>query len=110
MSIIDHIAILVDDLSVAEEWYTQKLDGKVTFRDQKYIRMQVSNTTIALICKNHYDYNHVGVLVDNKEDLPQEGKKIEHRDGTIGVYVFDNSGYCVEFIYYSDEVKKKLGL
>ena len=32
------------------------------------------------------------------------------QDGTIGVYVFDNSGHCVEFIYYSDEVKKKLGL
>ena len=46
----------------------------------------------------------------NVEELPKEGKRIEHRDGTIGVYVFDNSGHCVEFIYYSDEVKKKLGL
>jgi hypothetical protein len=33
MSVIDHIAILVDNLSVAEEWYTQKLAGKVTFRN-----------------------------------------------------------------------------
>mgnify|MGYP003681489894 CR=1 FL=1 len=50
MSIVDHIAILVDDLNTAEEWYTEKLDGKVTFRDEKYIRMSVSNTNIALIC------------------------------------------------------------
>ena len=30
MSVVDHIAILVDDLKVSEEWYTQKLAGKVT--------------------------------------------------------------------------------
>jgi catechol 2,3-dioxygenase-like lactoylglutathione lyase family enzyme len=72
MSIVDHIAILVDDLEVAEEWYTQKLAGKVTFRDSKYIRMTVSNTNIALIDKNHYPHAHFGILVEKKEDLPLE--------------------------------------
>ena len=29
MSVVDHIAILVDDLEVAEEWYVEKLSGKI---------------------------------------------------------------------------------
>ena len=63
MSIIDHIAVLVNDLGIAEEWYTEKLNGKVTFRDSKYIRMRVSNTNIALIDKKYYPYAHFGILV-----------------------------------------------
>ncbi len=110
MKTIDHIALLVEDLDESQKWYEENLHAICAFHDKYYRRMQVSNTTIALICKNRYDYNHVGILVDNEEDLPQDGKRIEHRDGTIGVYVFDNSGYCVEFIYYSNEVKKKMNL
>ena len=106
-SVVDHIAILVDDLKKAEEWYTQKLAGKVTFRDSKYIRLTVSNTNIALIDKNHYSYPHFGILVDKKEDLPLEtGEVVYHRDGTIGVYVKDPFGNYLEYIWYSEEIKE----
>ena len=106
-SIVDHIAILVDDLAVAEEWYTDKLSGKVTFRDPKYIRMRVSNVNIALIDKKHYPYAHFGILVEKIEDLPLElGESVYHRDGTVGVYVKDPFGNYLEYIYYSDEQKK----
>ena len=106
-SIVDHIAILVDDLAVAEEWYTDKLSGKVTFRDPKYIRMRVSNVNIALIDKKHYPYAHFGILVEKIEDLPLElGDAVYHRDGTVGVYVKDPFGNYLEYIYYSDEQKK----
>jgi extradiol dioxygenase family protein len=77
MSIVDHIAILVDDLEVAEEWYTQKLAGKVTFRDSKYIRMPL-----------------------------EMGEVVYHRDGTTGVYVKDPFGNYLEYIWYSDEQKE----
>ena len=60
---IDHIAILVDDLDVAEEWYTEKVNGLVTFRDEKYTRIQVANTNIALIDKNHYSHAHFSILI-----------------------------------------------
>ena len=107
MSVVDHIAIVVDDLLVAEEWYTQKLNGKVTFRDPKYIRMRVSNTNIALIDKKHYPHPHFGILVEKIEDLPLElGDTVYHRDGTVGVYVKDPFGNYLEYIYYSDEQKK----
>ena len=107
MSIVDHVAILVDDLNVAEEWYTQKLAGKVTFRDLKYIRMTVSNTNIALIDKKHYPHAHFGILVEKKENLANlEGIRVEHRDGTVGVYVNDPFGNYLEYIWYSDDQKE----
>ena len=107
MSIVDHIAILVDDLSIAEEWYVEKLSGKVIFRDSKYIRLRVSNTNIALIDKKHYPHAHFGILVEKIEDLPLElGEVVYHRDGTTGVYVKDPFGNYLEYIWYSDNQKK----
>ena len=104
---IDHIAVLVDNLDVAEEWYTEKLNGIVTFRDQKYTRLRLANVNIALIDKNHYSDPHFAVLVENKEDLPlEDGLIIHHRDGTIGVYVEDPFGNYLEYIWYSDELKR----
>ena len=106
-SIIDHIAIKVDNLELAEEWYCEKLNATVTFRDEKYIRIKVDNTNIALIDKKHYPWEHIAILVENKEELPHNlGETIEHRDGTTGVYVKDPFGNYLEYIWYSDELKK----
>tara|TARA_R110002012_G_scaffold257656_1_gene437941 strand:- start:2765 stop:3103 length:339 start_codon:yes stop_codon:yes gene_type:complete len=107
MSIVDHIAIMVDDLLVAEKWYMNNLNAIVTFRDKKYIRLSVDNTNIALIDKKHYEHAHFAILVENKEDLPtNEGKVVEHRDGTVGVYVKDPFGNYLEYIWYSDNQKE----
>ena len=103
MDIIDHIAIRVANLREAEEWYLDHLKAEVTFRDPKYIRLKVRNTNIALFDQAHYPWAHVGVLVGDKEDLPNEGTRIEHRDGTIGVYVKDPFGNYIEYIWYSED-------
>ena len=105
--IVDHIAIRVEDLEVAEKWYCDNLDAKVTFKDEKYTRIQVQNTYIALIDQKHYPHAHFGVLVENMCDLPLEkGEVVKHRDGTLGVYVKDPFGNYLEYIWYSDEAKK----
>ena len=103
MDIIDHIAIRVADLKEAEEWYLDHLKAEVTFRDRKYIRLRVGNTNIALIDEVQYPWAHIGVLVKNKDELPNIGLRIEHRDGTIGVYVKDPSGNYIEYIWYSED-------
>jgi len=106
-SCVDHIALRVSDLKEAEEWYTRQLNGKVTFRDPKYIRMRLSNTNIALIDEKHYPHQHFGVLVEKKENLDRhEGIRVEHRDGTTGVYVKDPFGNYLEYIWYSDNQKE----
>jgi len=103
VDIIDHIGIRVDDLKEAEMWYLKRLKAEVTFRSDKYIRLKVGNTNIALIDKVYYPWAHVAILVEDKEDLPKQGYKVEHRDGTIGVYVEDPFGNYLEYIWYSQD-------
>ncbi len=103
MDIIDHIGIRVDDLKEAEMWYLKRLKAEVTFRSDKYIRLKVGNTNIALIDKVYYPWAHVAILVEDKDDLPKQGYKVEHRDGTIGVYVEDPFGNYLEYIWYSQD-------
>lgn len=103
MDIIDHIAIKVADLKQAEQWYLEHLKAEITFRDYKYIRLKVGNTNIALIDEAYYPWPHIGVLVENQDDLPEKGHRVEHRDGTIGVYVKDPFGNYIEYIWYAPE-------
>jgi extradiol dioxygenase family protein len=106
MDIIDHIAIKVTDLKQAEQWYLEHLEAEVTFRDYKYIRLKVGNTNIALIDGAYYPYAHIGVLVNNQDELPEEGQRVEHRDGTIGVYVKDPFGNYIEYIWYAPKYEE----
>ena len=111
MSIVDHIAIRVDDLEQSEKWYCEKLTAEVVFRDSKYIRLKVENTYIALISKKHYPWPHIGIIVEDKDSLPttEDGASVvHHRDGTIGAYLKDPSGNYIEYIWYSDECKDRL--
>jgi catechol 2,3-dioxygenase-like lactoylglutathione lyase family enzyme len=111
MKNVDHIAILVENLEVSQEWYEKHCQAKLIFKDEKYRRMQMGNTTIALISKNHYKHAHIGLLVHKYSDLPSNlGEIVHHRDGTTGCYVMDPDGNMVEFIHYNDECKKKMGI
>ena len=103
---VDHIAIRVSDLDLAQQWYEQNLGAKLEFKDQYYRRMLLNNTTLALIDENKYPDDHIGVLVENFDDLPDVGTRIEHRDGTVGVYIKDPFGHMVEYIWYSERAKK----
>ncbi len=102
---IDHIAIRVPDIEVAQKWYEENCGAKLSYKDEFYRRMSFNNTTIALIDQNRYPCNHIGILVENEADLPPSGQRVNHRDGTIGVYVKDPFGNVIEFIYYSEELK-----
>ena len=105
--IIDHIAIRADDIKKVASWYQESINAEITHVDSFYIRLSTENNTIAIIDKNRYPQNHVGILVDNLDDLPQNGRRVEHRDGTVGVYCQDPEGNCVEFIYYTEDLKSE---
>ena len=108
MRTIDHIAVLVEDLEISQKWYETHLGAVCEYSDTFYRRMRFNNTSLALIRKDRYPYAHVGILTECKEDLPQHGERVEHRDGTIGVYTFDPDGNCVEHIWYNTECKEKI--
>ena len=107
---VDHIAILVEDLDVSQEWYEKNCGATLIFKDHKYRRMKMSNTTIALISKYHYDHAHIGLLVCDYDNLPTNGEVVKHRDGTTGCYIFDPDGNMVEFIHYNEDCKKRMGI
>ena len=108
MKVVDHIAIRVSNLDVAQKWYEENCGAILSFKDPYYRRMSLNNTTLALIDENRYPDNHIGILVDNLEDLPSKGYRKQHRDGTIGVYIKDPYDNVVEYIWYSESAKKKL--
>jgi len=103
--IIDHIAIRADNIEELANWYQKTIGARVTHTDAHYVRLTTSNSTIAIIDKNKYPYNHIGVLVNSLEELPEDGTRIEHRDGTVGVYCEDPEGNFVEFIYYTEDLR-----
>ena len=111
MKTVDHIAILVEDLNKSQAWYEKVCNAKLVFEDRKYKRMQMNNVTIALIDKRYYEHAHFGILVDDYANLPSNlGQLVQHRDGTTGCYVEDPDGNVVEFIHYSKDLKKKMGI
>jgi len=108
-SIVDHIAIMVDDLELAEKWYIENLGGEVTHRQENYVRLKLQNTNLALLSSDFITSKpHVGILCSEIMDLPDVGAKVSHRDGTTGVYVKDPFGNSIEFIHYDTQSKKFL--
>ena len=106
-SVVDHVAILVEDLEISENWYLKTLGGEITHRQENYVRLKVSNTNIALLDKSYATSKpHIGILCSNFDDLPEDGNKVSHRDGTTGVYLEDPDGNMVEFIHYNDKCQK----
>ena len=111
MNIVDHIAVLVENLEVSQKWYENVCGAELVFEDYKYKRMMMGNVTIALIDKKHYKYNHIGIAVENYADLPSDkGEIVHHRDGTTGCYVKDPDGNVVEFIHYNKSAKTNMGI
>jgi catechol 2,3-dioxygenase-like lactoylglutathione lyase family enzyme len=109
MKTIDHIAVLVENLNISQKWYEETCGAVLVYGDHKLRRMQMENTTLALISKYHYAHAHFAIPVDKYGDLPSNlGEVVHHRDGTTGCYVFDPDGNAVEFIYYSEECKKEM--
>lgn len=109
MKIVDHIAVLVEDLNISQQWYEENCGAVLVFEDYKHKRMTFGNVILALIDKKHYDYAHIGFEVDNYRDLPSDkGEIVHHRDGTTGCYVKDPDGNVVEFIHYNKEIKKEM--
>ena len=75
--IVDHIAIRAEDIHKVAKWYQDTIGAEVTHQDKFYIRLTINNTTIAVIDKNRYPKNHIGILVDSLEELPDDGARVD---------------------------------
>ena len=78
-SVVDHVAIMVDDLELAEKWYIENVGGKVTHKQENYVRLKLENINLALLSSDFITSKpHIGILCDKIENLPNFGSKVKH--------------------------------
>ncbi|MAH83856.1 MAG: glyoxalase [Rhodospirillaceae bacterium TMED8] len=91
---LHHIALCVDDLTVAIDWYSSKLQAVTLYQDDTWALMEVNGTRIAFVIPSQHP-PHIAFECDEAEKY---GPLTGHRDGTSSVYVEDPFGNTVEIL------------
>ena len=95
---IHHIAIQVNNLAKAVNWYTDNFQCKISYQDDSWALLKFANTSLALVVPKQHPH-HFAIT---KDDLTKYGKAVPHRDGTESVYINDLDGNYVEIIKTQD--------
>ena len=93
MEKIDHIAIVVTNISQAVKWYTNNRDCKVNYQDNSWAELQFDNIKLALVLPNEHPA-HIAFI----DESVTNGTK--HRDGSESIYEHDTFGNIIEKIKY----------
>ena len=90
LSFIDHLAIVVDNISKAVGYYCLHFNCKVKYQDSSWALLSFSNINLALVTKDEHP-NHFAI-VDKKIN---KNKDIQfHRDGIGYLYIqYPDSNY-----------------
>jgi len=94
MDKVNHVAIQVDDIDIAVQWYMQKFDTKLLYQDESWALIQFDNLSLALVLPNQHPPHFA---IDNQE-AEKYGELTKHRDGTSSIYIKDPFGNSVEII------------
>ena len=100
MAKIDHIALVVEEPSIAAKWYECNFNAEVLFSDYSWALAEFENIKIAFVKKGAHP-THIAFEVENFDDI--EGKEKTHRDGSKSVYKSDPWGNIYELINYEYE-------
>ena len=91
---VHHIAITVQDVAKAVEWYTEQFRCDVAYQDDTWAMVQFDNLALAFVLPEQHP-PHIGYAMPNAE---QYGELKPHRDGTRSVYTSDPFGNVVEMM------------
>jgi len=91
---IDHIAIPVEDVASAVDWYTRTFQCEVSYQDDTWAFLKFGNVKLALVIPSQHPA-HIGFVSDEAEKF---GDLKLHRDGTRSCYVKDPAGNSVEIL------------
>lgn len=94
LSKIDHIAIQVDDIASALEWYRERWDCEIEWSDETWAMLRLDNVRLALVLASQHP-PHVAFLSDTPENF---GQVVDHRDGTSSSYSKDPWGNDIELL------------
>ena len=94
MDKIHHVAIQVNDIKVAVDWYQDKFDTKILYQDDTWALIQFDNLSLALVLPDEHP-SHFAIENAQAEKF---GELTPHRDGTASVYINDPFGNSIEII------------
>ena len=89
---LHHVAIHVEDVKRAIEWYTKHFKCKISYQDHTWALLQFANTFLALVVPGEHP-PHLAFAMSNAQ---QFGTLVTHRDGTRSVYIKDSESNVVE--------------
>ena len=94
MDRLDHVAIPVEDIGKALDWYRSRFDIEIAYRDESWALGRFDNVALALVMPDQHP-PHIAVA---RDDAERQGPLTPHRDGTASVYVKDPWGNAVEYL------------
>ena len=96
----DHIAIQVENICDAVEWYSSNLNAKVLKSYDDWATLLVGNLCLSLTIDNHP--SHIAFEVEDVDLFPCSAEEIKtHRDGSLFYYQEAPDGTIIEWIYWS---------
>jgi catechol 2,3-dioxygenase-like lactoylglutathione lyase family enzyme len=91
---LDHVAIPVEDVAAAVDWYTKTFHCEVTYQDETWAFLKFGNIKLALVIPSQHPA-HIGFV---SPDAGKYGALKLHRDGTKSCYVKDPAGNAIEIL------------
>ncbi|MCG6155968.1 VOC family protein [Rubinisphaera margarita] len=91
---VHHIAISVEDIAEAVNWYRETFRCDVVYQDDTWAMLQFANLQMALVVPGQHP-PHIGFAIPDAEKF---GELKPHRDGTRSVYTADPFGNVVEMM------------
>ncbi len=93
---IDHIAITVNNIKEAVEWYRDNFDVELIYIDDTWAFIQFDNIKMAFVKKGM----HPGHFAIEVSSFKPTDKVKKHRDDSISTYKKDPWGNIYELIKY----------
>lgn len=98
MTKVDHIALVVDDPSLAAKWYEADFNAEILYSDETWALVQFENIKMAFVMKGQ----HPAHFAFEIEEFDKDDKVKKHRDGSNSVYKKDPWGNIYELINYEE--------
>jgi len=89
-----HIAISVDNIAAAVEWYTSNFRCEIAYQDATWAFLKFANLHLALVLPGQHP-PHIAFATSRAAEF---GELKTHRDGTRSIYISDTAGNAVELM------------
>ncbi|MCA8953355.1 MAG: VOC family protein [Planctomycetes bacterium] len=89
-----HVAVQVEDVARAVEWYRSVFACEVEYQDATWAMLAFANLRVALVVPAQHP-PHLSLV---RADAAKFGPLTGHRDGTRSVYVVDPWGNSIEIM------------